>query len=66
MPGMRGDELLERIRQRYPEIKAVLLSGYACDDSVKRLYAVKCLDAFIAKPWTESTLYGTIDRLIEL
>ncbi|MBU0927397.1 MAG: response regulator [Spirochaetes bacterium] len=64
MPGMRGDALLERIRSKDGTIKTILLSGYACDDSVRRLYDSNCLDAFVAKPWTEETLFGTVDRLL--
>jgi DNA-binding NtrC family response regulator len=64
MPGMRGDALLERVRASYPGMKTILLSGYACDNNVQRLYDIHCLDAFVAKPWTAANLFCTIDRLI--
>ncbi len=32
MPGMDGLELLDRIKQGYPEIEVILLTGHACAD----------------------------------
>lgn len=49
MPGMTGLQLLEKVKQEYPELKIVMISAYAQSD-----YEVKArelgADDFIAKP----------------
>lgn len=36
MPGMNGQELVERLRQRAPGVPAVIVSGYGSDITVSR------------------------------
>lgn len=36
MPGMDGVELCQRIRQHYPQLRAIMITAYAGDDGVQR------------------------------
>jgi CheY-like chemotaxis protein len=65
MPGMRGDEFLIQVHERFPDIVAVLLTGHADEAAIERARQVANLHAYIAKPWTEETLIGIIQSGLE-
>ncbi|HEY9624368.1 MAG TPA: response regulator [Crinalium sp.] len=60
MPGMRGDEFLIQIHQRFPNIVTVLLTGHADEAAIERARQHANLHAYIAKPWSEETLIEVI------
>lgn len=60
MPGMRGDEFLIQVHQRFPDIVTVLLTGQADDAAIERARQFANLHAYIPKPWTETALIKTI------
>jgi CheY-like chemotaxis protein len=65
MPGMKGDEFLIKVHQKYPQIVKVMLTGQADGEAVKRAQNEANLYRCIAKPWTEETLIQTIKTGIE-
>jgi CheY-like chemotaxis protein len=60
MPGMRGDEFLIRVHERFPSIVTVLLTGHADETAIERARQYANLHAYIAKPWAEETLIDII------
>ncbi len=63
MPGMKGDELLERVRSKVKNVKTILLTGHV--DSVviraieqKNDGGIRC----IYKPWNEKELISLINE----
>ncbi len=60
MPSMRGDELLIRVHQRYPDIITVMLTGQADDEAIERARRHANLFNVVAKPWDEATLVEVI------
>ncbi|MBW4522210.1 MAG: response regulator [Scytolyngbya sp. HA4215-MV1] len=60
MPGIRGDEFLIQIHQRFPHIVTVLLTGHADETAIERVRQSANLHAYIAKPWSEKTLIDVI------
>jgi CheY-like chemotaxis protein len=56
MPGIRGDEFLIQVHQRFPKIVTVLLTGQADEAAVERAKQEANLYACIQKPWTEADL----------
>ena len=60
MPGVKGDEFLLDVHERWPGIKKILLTGHANVDAVHRLNAHDSLYAMIRKPWEEEELIDTI------
>ncbi|MEG3932475.1 MULTISPECIES: response regulator [unclassified Microcoleus] len=60
MPGMKGDELLIKIHQKYPQIVKVMLTGQADKEAIERTKAQANLHAFIEKPWQNQELIEAI------
>jgi|GEM_PF-2809205 len=64
MPGMNGLELIEKIKDRNPEIPVLLMSGYTgttdIQDKVKELNI-----PFLGKPFSRSDLINTIKEIVK-
>ncbi|AFZ10416.1 response regulator receiver protein [Oscillatoria nigro-viridis PCC 7112] len=60
MPGMKGDELLIKIHQKYPQIVTVMLTGQADKEAIERTKTQANLHAFIEKPWRNQELIEAI------
>jgi CheY-like chemotaxis protein len=60
MPGMKGDELLIQIHQKYPQIVTVLLTGQADKSAIERTRTQANLHAFLEKPWQNHELIEAI------
>ncbi len=65
MPGMKGDQLLEYIHKKYPEIITVMLTGQGGLNSA--IYAINNagLSKYLLKPWNSEDLKLTIRDLLE-
>ena len=62
MPGMKGDELLIKIHQRFPHTVKVLLTGQADRDAVERAKVEANLYGYLQKPWSREELLAILDR----
>lgn len=60
MPGIKGDEFLIHVHQRYPHIIKVLLTGQADDAIVERAKREANLHSCLHKPWKGRELIETI------
>lgn len=60
MPGMKGDELLILIHQRFPEVTTILLTGQADREAVERAINEAKIYAYLTKPWNTKELIETI------
>ncbi len=60
MPGVKGDEFLVELHQRFPNIVTMMLTGQADESAIERVRQHANLHAYIAKPWAEETLVGEI------
>lgn len=60
MPGMKGDELLIRIHQQFPEIIKIMLTGQADEAAIQRAKEQANLHECLFKPWSEQELVETI------
>jgi two-component system chemotaxis response regulator CheY len=65
MPGMKGDELLAELHQRYPEMLTVMLTGQGGLDSAIRAINNAGLSKYLVKPWNDDDLRITIRDLLE-
>jgi len=66
MPGMKGDEFLEEVNDKFEGIVKILLTGHAPTDAVERAYAKADLDHYIQKPWRVEDLTKKLDSLREV
>ncbi|RKZ81242.1 MAG: response regulator [Candidatus Parabeggiatoa sp. nov. 1] len=60
MPGMKGDELLIRVHEKFPNIIKVMLTGQADDDAIERAHHKAHLHRCLHKPWDGKELIETI------
>lgn len=60
MPGIKGDELLIRIHQKYPNIVKVMLTGQADRAAVEKAVNLADLYCCLYKPWNREQLIETI------
>ncbi len=60
MPGMKGDQLLIEIHQKYPKIVTVMLTGQADKDAIERTKTQANVHALLAKPWNNQELIEAI------
>lgn len=66
MPGIRGDELIVRIRSDHPGVNTIIVSGQTDGDALQALEKAGALDAFLVKPWDGRTLASECRRLLGL
>lgn len=64
MPGMDGVELREELKQRYPCLKVLLMTGYAGGKDQARAIASEATEV-IEKPFTLQTIYDAVARALE-
>ncbi len=66
MPGMKGDEFLIRVHQKFPKTVKIMLTGQADEEAVKRAFNEANLHRCLQKPWSESELIETIKTALSL
>ncbi len=65
LPGMNGVDLLEKIKKKYPNVIAVLLTGNADGNIAIEALNRFVLQKFLMKPWNDEELKGTVRKLLE-
>ncbi len=60
MPGMKGDDFLIQVHQKFPKIVNVMLTGHANEAAIERTKKFANLYACIYKPWSEEELIHII------
>ena len=65
MPGIKGDEFLIKVHQKFPSIVKVMLTGQANQDAVRRAENEADLFAVIHKPWNSDELFKVIKSGLE-
>ena len=60
MPGIKGDELLIKVHQKYPKIIKVMLTGQADAAALQRAVQQADLYCCLDKPWNSKELIETI------
>lgn len=62
LPDGYGVDFISFIKQRYPAIKIIMISGY--DGSVKDVAMEAGADVFLEKPFTRSQLFEAVKSLL--
>jgi len=65
MPGIKGDEFLIQVYEKYPDIKSILLTGMMNEKSIEDLHNKINLVKIVYKPWTKESLIDVIKQEIE-
>ncbi len=64
MPEMRGDELLKKVRELYPNIVRIILSGYADEATLKS--GLDVAHQYLSKPCSADTLREAILQIFNV
>ncbi len=65
MPGKTGAELAVIVRERWPKIAFMLITGYDGDNEVLQAEASGIVDRVLAKPWRSKELRAAIAQGLE-
>ncbi len=65
MPGMRGVEFLEQVFHEFPDIKRMILTGFADIEAITQAINKSQVYNYITKPWNENELRAKIDNALE-
>src|SRR5512141_894469 len=65
MPGISGIELLRRVKDRWPRVQRVLLTGQADSTAIEEAVNQSEIFRFIWKPWDDGHLLITIQSAID-
>ena len=61
MPGIKGDEFLIKVHEKFPKIVKVLLTGQADEEALDRAKEHANLHRCLYKPWSAKELIDTIE-----
>ena len=65
MPNMTGAELVRSLKDLYPDMKFIMLSGQASAIHVDDLVNDNLLESFVSKPWDEKELYSLTEGIFK-
>ncbi len=64
MPGIKGDDFLIRVHERFPKVVKILLTGQADEAAINRAKQKANLHSCLFKPWSETDLRETIQSAL--
>lgn len=65
MPGTSGVEFLQRVRQAWPEVVRVLISGYSDADNIIAAINDAGIYQYVVKPWLPAQLVALVGEAVE-
>lgn len=65
MPQMNGYELLKKVKNLYPNIIRIILSGYTDNSSMIKSVSENIAQLYVNKPWDKEELMGIMDKLFD-
>lgn len=66
MPGMSGVEFLQEVRERWPDVVRMIISGYTDPDDIIKAVNDAGIYHYITKPWNPDSLIFTIRNATSL
>ena len=60
MPGIKGDEFLIRVHQKYPKIQSILITGHADEKAMERVKKEAGTYTVLPKPWNSNQLMEAV------
>jgi DNA-binding NtrC family response regulator len=65
MPAMKGDEFLKIVQERYPDTKALMITGQASEEMIAELIEQGVVVKVLKKPWKSKELIDCINACCE-
>lgn len=66
MPGMDGYTFLKKVKEKYPQVIRLILSGFVEESYVYKALIDGSAKTYLAKPWNSSELIELINNLLEI
>ena len=66
MPGMDGYDFLKKIKEDYPQVIRLILSGFVEESYVYKALIDGSAKTYLAKPWSTKELIDLVNSLIEI
>ena len=63
MPGIDGFELLRRVKASHPDVRVIVLTGYARKQSISD-FLLYGADEYLSKPFQVQTLLDAVERIV--
>jgi DNA-binding NtrC family response regulator len=63
MPGIDGIEVLERVKEKYPDILVVMITGYSTVQSAEQAMKLGAFD-YIPKPFTPGEVLIVVEKAL--
>lgn len=64
MPDMDGVEFLSQVRERWPRIRRVMITGFSKPEALQRAINEAQVHRFLAKPWDNASLLQVVEECI--
>ena len=65
MPGLSGIEFLKEVRERWPDVVRIVLSGYTDSEDIIAGINQAGIYQYLLKPWLPEHLLGTVRNAVE-
>ncbi len=65
MPFMDGYEFLSQVKEQYPAVIRIILSGYSDEKTIFKALLHNIAQIYIFKPWNNTELLHSIEQLLE-
>jgi len=65
MPNVNGAELVRSVRERYPDVPVVYMSGYIAESEQEQLENPEASSAFVAKPFFPKAFLSVVTKMID-
>jgi DNA-binding NtrC family response regulator len=65
MPGTRGSELLSLVRERFPQVRRMLVTAYADLEAIIEAINNGGVSKYFAKPWVNEHLVKAVEQAYE-
>lgn len=65
MPIMDGFMLLQKIKEQYPRVLRIILSGYSEKNTILNALQKNLAKLYILKPWDNAKLIRLVDQIVE-
>jgi len=65
MPGMNGDEFLIKVNEKYPNTRAIVVTGYADMITVSKIRNKINLRGVVTKPWDKNELLKKVETSLK-
>jgi CheY-like chemotaxis protein len=65
MPGMKGDEFLVLVHQKFPHIRTIMVTGQADEAAIERAVQEAKISACLRKPWKSRELMSAIEDILD-